>query len=318
MSAKVCIVSTVRDPGNTIESFIRYHLKIGIAHIFLFFDLPDDPAIKIAQKFPNVSAIPCDESLRFQQKDNQLYDNLSQHASQEVMARQILNAETAINLALAMGMDWIVHIDGDELFYTQESVAEHFDFIPYSVGQVIYRNFEGVPENFEIKDYFKEVTLFKKHGHLLPYPLPEEYYKFSQRQGYFLGYGNGKAAARVVPGLLPSGVHEFAKVESHPDTLHSTSCPVILHYINCGFGFYYRKYEQLGRFSDYWFGETKIPVTFHTRSRDIFCSGGAEKLGEFYREQIMFSNPEEIEFLLKKRILARIWKPAALLSPVII
>lgn len=318
MSSKVCIVSTVREPGITLESFIRYHLKIGISHLFIFFDLPDDPAIKIAQKFPNVSAIPCDERLRFQQKDNQLYENMSRHITNEVMARQILNAETAIKLALQMGMDWIIHIDADELFYTQESVSQHFDFIPYNVGQVIYRNFEGVPESFEVKDYFKEVTLFKKHGHLLPYPLPDAYYKFFQRQCYFVGYGNGKAAARVLPGVLPSGVHEFRTVESRPETIHSPSCPVILHYINCGFGFYSRKYEQLGRFSDFWFGETKIPVTFHTQSRDIFCSGGAEKLGDFYRQQLMFDNQEEIEYLLNQGILTRIFKPATLLSPVIL
>ncbi|MDF0552427.1 glycosyltransferase family 2 protein [Kamptonema sp. UHCC 0994] len=318
MSSKVCIVTTVKDPGNILESFIRYHLKIGIAHIFIFFDNPEDEAIKIAQRFSNVSTIPCDERLKFQQKENTLYNNMAQHVTSEVMARQILNAETAIKLAWEMQMDWIIHIDCDELFYTQESISDHFDFIPYSIGQVLYRNFEGVPEKLEIDDYFKEVTLFKKHGHLMPYPLPDEYNKFFRREEYFIGYGNGKAAARVLPGVLPSGVHEFTTVERHPETAQCTSCPVILHYISCGFGFYYRKYQQLGKFSDYWFGQTKIPVTFHTKSRDIFCSGDIDKLADFYREQVVFENQQETDYLIEKGILARIWKPASLLSPLII
>jgi hypothetical protein len=318
MSSKVCIVTTVKDPGNIIESFIRYHFKIGIAHIFIFFDNPEDEAINIVKKFPNVSAIPCDEQLQIQQKNNKLYHNMSEHITSEVMARQILNAETAINLAWEMQLDWIIHIDADELFYTQESIAEHFDFIPYSIGQVIYRNFEGVPEKLTIDDYFKEVTLFKKHGHLIPYPLPDDYYKFFRREEYFIGYGNGKAAARVLPGVLPSGVHEFTTVEPHPETAYSTSSPVILHYISCGFGFYYRKYQQLGNFSDYWFGNTKIPVTFHTKSRDLFCAGDLQEIVDFYQEQVVFENQDEINYLLDQGILARIWKPASLLSPIII
>ena len=47
-SKGVCIVSTVRLPdfaGTTIESFIKYHLHIGFAHIFLFFDDAGDKSI---------------------------------------------------------------------------------------------------------------------------------------------------------------------------------------------------------------------------------------------------------------------------------
>ena len=47
-SKGVCIVSTVRLPdfaGTTIGSFIKYHLHIGFAHIFLFFDDAGDKSI---------------------------------------------------------------------------------------------------------------------------------------------------------------------------------------------------------------------------------------------------------------------------------
>lgn len=44
--ARVCIITTVRDPGVRLESFIRYHLALGIAHIYIFFDDPEDPAFR--------------------------------------------------------------------------------------------------------------------------------------------------------------------------------------------------------------------------------------------------------------------------------
>ena len=49
-SKGVSIVSTVRLPdfaGTTIESFIKYHLQIGFAHIFLFFDYAQDKSIGV-------------------------------------------------------------------------------------------------------------------------------------------------------------------------------------------------------------------------------------------------------------------------------
>ena len=41
----------------------------------------------------------------------------------EVQARQTMNAETAMAMAAHRGMDWLVHIDSDELFYTGPAVA---------------------------------------------------------------------------------------------------------------------------------------------------------------------------------------------------
>ena len=82
-----------------MESFIRYHLALGIAHIYILFDDPEDPAIQVALKFPDVTAIPNDEALQVQQAlGNVLYPKYGPHVGYEVMARQILNVETAYNL----------------------------------------------------------------------------------------------------------------------------------------------------------------------------------------------------------------------------
>ena len=237
MTARICVVATVREPVTIIESFIRYHLAIGVERLFLFFDDPHDEAIGVARGYSQVTAIPSDAALRDRQRGLRIYPSVALFAH-EVMARQILNVETAIELALQMELDWIIHIDGDELFFGAAPVSQFFDCVPHAIGQISFRNFEGVPETWDVSNYFHEVTLFKRHDHLLPSNSLTDYRLFRSRENYLLGYGNGKSAARVVAGLLLSGVHCFSTTNVHPQRVDCSGSPVILHYINCGFDAY--------------------------------------------------------------------------------
>lgn len=313
--AKVCIATTVRDPGLCLESFIRYHLAIGITHIYLFFDDPEDPAIPTALKFPDVTIIPNDEALQAQQVlGNTLYTKYGSHVSYEVMARQILNVETAIQLALEEQMEWILHIDGDELFYPGETLElDWFDQLSDDILQIQLLNHEAAPEQFDIDDYFQEVTLFKKNPATLD---PSFYLKFQEiahKNQYFLAYQNGKSAARIHPNLLPNSVHSFNVPDSH--TL-ITSSPSVLHYLNCGFQNYHKKYAQLGSFPDYWWRSKANPirVPFHLASRDAYCSGNIDELASVYRQFILYENPQIIQKLIEENILARIYQPSKLLA----
>lgn len=49
---RVGIVSTVRNPGPSFDSWLCYHLSIGFSRIYLFFDDPTDPDIATARKYP--------------------------------------------------------------------------------------------------------------------------------------------------------------------------------------------------------------------------------------------------------------------------
>ncbi|MFT0814254.1 glycosyltransferase family 2 protein [Synechococcus sp. OH20] len=316
--AKVCIVTTVRDPGVCLESFIRYHLAIGIAHIYIFFDDPEDPAAQIALRFSDVTAIPNDEALQVQQAlGNILYAKYGPHVSYEVMARQILNVETAIQIALEQGMDWIIHIDGDELFYLGEALTlDWFDQLDSDILQVRFLNYEAAPEKFEIEDYFREVTLFKRNPAVLD---PNFYTKFERISGkiqYFLAYQNGKSAARVYPSILPNSVHSFDIPEEH--TL-VTSSPTVLHYLNCGFQNYYKKYAQLGNFPDYWWRSKSNPirVPFHLASRDAYCSRDINQMVALYQKFILYSNSMINQSLIEEGILTRIYYPSQLLATVL-
>jgi hypothetical protein len=100
----------------------------------------------------------------------------------QIMPRQCLNAEVASVRAVthpdALGgpMDWLLHIDIDELFMlpgagadgggggASTMVPEHFASVPPSEGFVAYVNHEAVPEHSgDIGNYFLETSLFKRN-----------------------------------------------------------------------------------------------------------------------------------------------------------
>src|SRR4030095_16612518 len=145
------IVTTLRNADSVIDSFINYHKLIGFDHIFLFFDDPEDPSMQKAAKYPDVTTIRNDDSLRRVWEQSRLYAedmSLRRFISTEVMARQELNVEIAIRLSLERNIDWLLHIDIDELFYSKgQTVKEHFKSLSARrVQHISYVNYEAIPQ----------------------------------------------------------------------------------------------------------------------------------------------------------------------------
>lgn len=51
---KVGVVSTMKGPEFTLESWILWHTSIGIEYFYIFFDDPKDEAIAIAEKYQSL------------------------------------------------------------------------------------------------------------------------------------------------------------------------------------------------------------------------------------------------------------------------
>ena len=109
----------------------------------------------------------------------------------QVPARQELNAETALGLARARGMRWLLHLDADELFlpaaagslrgtgecarsFSVENAARtHFQALDDAgVGLVTYKNREGVAEHADhapdATNVFQSVACFREHFSDIP------------------------------------------------------------------------------------------------------------------------------------------------------
>lgn len=62
---KMCTVTTLMAPLNQTLSFVNYHLNIGIDHMFLFFDNPDDEAIDALKDYKRVTCFGCDDECQY-------------------------------------------------------------------------------------------------------------------------------------------------------------------------------------------------------------------------------------------------------------
>ena len=125
MTQTAAIVSTLKNPGPSLDSFIKYHLEIGFSKLFLFFDDPGDPSIARARKYQDVVIIKNGSRLKRLWKTTNIATTnpyLYEFRKSETSLRQELNVEIAIRLALKKKFDWLLHIDYcvyllDILFY---------------------------------------------------------------------------------------------------------------------------------------------------------------------------------------------------------
>lgn len=309
---RVGIVTTLRN-AVALESFTRYHLAIGFDHIFLFFDDPNDPQIHDFENHSQITVIRGDDDLRrkwIESRSYKTFEIVRRFLDREIMARQILNVEIAMNLAVEKKIDWILHIDSDELFYSpDQSVKKHFQELEKSkINHAVYPNYEAVPEKINIDNPFKEVTLFKINrdcvddGQFSDLQISSIKSVPQLADRFFLFYTNGKAAARVSEGLLAGGVHRFFSL--------GVPCKRerILHYACCGFENFWNKYRTLGHFDDRWFGwiDIKVIEPFHLDARDIVAKGDRNLAREFYTKRVMISDKKIINRLIYDGVFTRI------------
>ena len=335
---RAALVTTLRGAAPVLESFIRYHLALGFVHLYLFFDDPGDPGIGVARRYDPAAVTIIGRGLELdaQWAECVQFGYFAPHLESEVMSRQCLNVEVAVQWALAAGVDWLLHIDADELFHCPgQDAGVHFARLAaQGIDRAIYPNLEALNEAEEIGDFFREVTLFRNNRNTLrggcfdaaQSALAAPFVQFPPT--FFLFYSNGKSAARLRPGLVPDGVHRFragsyppagqvvpAAAGAHPERVIG-DCR-ILHYACCGYANFSDKYRILGSFTDLWFGRVDIRQSigeFHLRARDVVATGDEGLARAFYRGYAMLDDQDAIGELIASGLLLRIDGPAAWLK----
>lgn len=321
---QAAIVTTLRNAGKVIDSFVAYHLAAGFARLFLFFDDPADPDFARFAAHPSVTAIAHDAELRRRWRALSLYPEQAPFVDSEVMARQVLNVQLAMGLAREERLDWLLHIDSDELFFSPgETADEHFRRLQAEpIDTMLYLNYEAFPERDEVGDFFREVDLFKVPPELNRHPVTAELVRLVRAtpQLYpdlFHFYGAGKSAVRLsAPGMEPKGVHHFVRADGAYRPGESRA-HFVLHYACCGFDAFWTKYVTLGRFADRWWNAYDIAALigrFHLEARDIVAGGDREAARRFYRERVSIEDRARVDALLGMGVLARFPQPRRLLE----
>ncbi|KAI3739721.1 hypothetical protein L2E82_30132 [Cichorium intybus] len=79
----------------------------------------------------------------------------------ELFVKQSLNMEMAILMATNSGMDWILHLDTDELIHPagggEYSLRKLLHDIPRDVDMVVFPNYESSVERDDIKYPFTQL-----------------------------------------------------------------------------------------------------------------------------------------------------------------
>ena len=156
------------------------------------------------------------------------------------MSRQDAHIERVLPRAREAGLEYLLHIDDDELLYCAAGVTGLYDALeraPLRAADLHMQNLEAlVPKLDGTADPFREVSAFR------------------HRPGEFCAYANGKALGRLsASALRPAGPHHFADGLASAGSAEAgthelpPSVAVVLHFESVTYGAWALKYTDLAR-----------------------------------------------------------------------
>ncbi|KAK1327077.1 hypothetical protein QJS10_CPA01g01948 [Acorus calamus] len=240
---KICITTSTSAGLEQILPWLYYHKVIGVTNFFMFVEGKAATAnvSTVLKSIPGVKVIYRTGELEEKQAKSRIWNEtwlssfFYKPCNYELFVKQSLNMEMAIVMARNAGMDWIIHLDTDELLHPagarEYSLRQLLLDVPDNVDMVIFPNYESSVEREDIKDPFSEVSMFKKNYDHLPKETYFGMYKEATRgnPNYFLTYGNGKSAARIQDHLRPNGAHRWHNYMKTPNEIKLEEAAV-LHY----------------------------------------------------------------------------------------
>jgi hypothetical protein len=251
---RLAVVATTVPDRRLLERWIDHHLGLGFARCYLFLDGEGDAAAALAssleQRAPGrVSARLVDAELAREWASLDPSLDVSALAGR-VFMRQMLNVPLAVRAALHDGMDWLLHLDLDELFYPETGRLEDAFAAEPGIEQLVFLNDEVLPTELRPTFAFEDHRWFKRNPNLVSHWLIHTALAASRRPFYFLGYANGKAAVRVTAERgerLPEGVHGHDASEV-PTALGAQG--TVLHYAFASFDLFFDRFFRSTRLHD--------------------------------------------------------------------
>ena len=168
---KIALVSTFINAAPVLASWLERHRQLGISQFYLFTDTPAETGRYAAHTAPDILWTPRDDALISRWQALPSWDEYAPYCEGEWYARQCLNADLAFNQAKADGCDWLIHLDIDEELYAPGARSLAETLVAHAGNDLLhFANHEAIPEAWHIDDYFRDVTLFKKHHEVLTEP----------------------------------------------------------------------------------------------------------------------------------------------------
>ncbi|MEC7762887.1 MAG: glycosyltransferase family 2 protein [Pseudomonadota bacterium] len=192
------VVATVREPSVLVIGFACHHLALGASRVHLFFDVPDDPAARIAATIPGVDVTLCDAA--YWQAAGFTKPPALQTKRQTVNANRVMADSD---------LDWLLHADADELLWLPGTLSDELADVPEGAWLHI-PNLERCWIGEISGDIYGGV--FRAPLHDAPDLAQTVYGKRNAAlSGGMGGYSAGKAMVRVGDGFL--AIHKLREAE---------------------------------------------------------------------------------------------------------
>ncbi|XVF56227.1 hypothetical protein PTKIN_Ptkin06aG0101800 [Pterospermum kingtungense] len=324
---KICIISSTSAGLEQILPWIFYHKATGVSTFFLFVEgkAASPNVSKVLESIPGVKVVYRTKELEEQQAKSRIWNEtwlasfFYKPCNYELFVKQSLNMEMSIVMARDAGMDWIIHLDTDELIHPagdrEYSLRQLLSDVPGNVDMVVFPNYESSVERDDIKEPFTEVSMFKKNYDHLPKDVYFGNYKEATRgnPNYFLTYGNGKSAARIQDHLRPNGAHRWHNYMKTPNEIKLDEAAV-LHYTYPKFSDLTSRRDRCGCKPTKEDVKRCFMLEFDRAAFIIASTATEEEMLHWYREHVVWTDKALNLKLLRKGILTRIYAPMAIIQ----
>ncbi|GMI64771.1 KOBITO, ABA INSENSITIVE 8, ELONGATION DEFECTIVE 1 [Hibiscus trionum] len=324
---KISIVSTTSAGLEQILPWVFYHKVIGVSFFSLFVEgNAASPVVsKVLESIPGVKLIYRTKELEEQQAKSRIWNEtwLSKFfykpCNYELFVKQSLNMEMAIVMSRDAGMDWIIHLDTDELIHPagarEYSVRQLLADVPEDVDTVVFPNYESSVERDDIKEPFTEVSMFKKNYDHLPKRVYFGNYMVAAHDNpnYFITYGNGKSAARIQDHLRPNGAHRWHNYMKRPNEIKMDEAAV-LHYTYTKFSDLTSRRDRCGCKPTKEDVKRCFMLLFDRAAFIIASTATEEEMLGWYRDHVVWTDKALNLKLLKRGVFTRIYSPMAIIQ----
>ncbi|KAM5558617.1 glycosyltransferase-like [Rosa sericea] len=324
---QICIQTSTSAGLEQTLPWIFYHKVIGVSNFLLFVEgqAASPNVTKVLETIPGVKVIHRTRELEEQQAKSRIWNEtwlssfFYKPCNYELFVKQSLNMEMAIVMAREAGMDWIIHLDTDELIYpagTREySLRQLLSDVPGDADMVIFPNYESSVERDDIKEPFSEVSMFKKNYDHLPKDVYFGNYREATRgnPNYYLTYGNGKSAARIQDHLRPNGAHRWHNYMKTPNEIKLEEA-AILHYTYPKFSDLTSRRDRCGCKPTKEDVKRCFMLEFDRVAFIIASTATQDEMLSWYRERIVWTDKALNLKLLRKGILTRIYAPMIIIQ----
>ncbi|KAI3811728.1 hypothetical protein L1987_21457 [Smallanthus sonchifolius] len=327
LKPKICITTSTSAGLEQLLPWIYYHKVIGVTNFFLFVEgKAATPSVsKVLESIPKVKLIHRTKELEEEQARSRIWNEtwlasfFYKPCNYELFVKQSLNMEMAIVMAQEAHMEWIIHLDTDELIYPagarEYSLRRLLSDVPENVDTAVFPNYESSVERDDIQEPFSEISMFKKNfDHLMKETYFGNYKEASRgNPNYFLTYGNGKSAARVQQNLRPNGAHRWHNYKKTPNEIKFDDAAV-LHYTYTKFSDLTSRRDRCGCKPTKEEVKRCFMLEFDRAAFIIASTASEEEMLNWYRGHVVWTDKDLIKKLTKKGILTRIYAPMVIIQ----